>query len=227
MKKTHNRSPNAKSGKPSGNGSQPNASAVRDNSTSQDSQEPTLEMLKHFYRSVHERLVPMNPPPDWTEEADKAEYISRWGESDDYWGDTVKLMERNLHELHTALSLGIRYFAYKHEPPVCVDCRGLGLRQKVGMSAELLPASADSGYTWRFTGSLVRILWLESEYERISRFQGIHRWLFPFYVVADTFLATALELNESLECEHDDYKAWLSSGKESRECPKRTGRGSR
>lgn len=126
-------------------------------------------------------------------------------------------MNDNLSEVHTALTLGINYFASKHKPCVRVDCSRLGLREKVGMFAELLPASADRDYTWRFTGSLVRILWLDSERERISRFQGVHhRWLFPFYAIADGFKNEALELYESLNCEHDDYKAWLGSCEEMR-----------
>ena len=36
---------------------------------------------------------------------------------------------------------------------------------------------------------------------------GAEHWLYPFYTVADCLAGAALELQESLECEHPDYDA--------------------
>ena len=36
---------------------------------------------------------------------------------------------------------------------------------------------------------------------------GAEHWLYPFYTVADCLAGAALELQESLECEHPDYGA--------------------
>jgi hypothetical protein len=53
-----------------------------------------------------------------------------------------------------------------------------------------------------------RILWLESERERITKYADNHRWLFPFYRLADAFLCAACELEEALRCEHDDFDSY-------------------
>jgi hypothetical protein len=64
-------------------------------------------------------------------------------------------------------------------------------------------------------------LWLESERQRISADPATGLFLFPIYQLADSFMGAALELNESLSCEHNDFEEpdieiWLPSDSTSR-----------
>ena len=175
------------------------------NEAGPQTQEPSAKALRWYYEHERSVFLPIKPPPDWNEAKDKQEYIDNWGASDDYWRDTAAFMKEDLAEVHAVLDSGINYFASKRGAPLLVSLSKLNLLQKVALFTELLPASANRDYTLRFSINLARILWLESERERITQCQDISRWLFPFYHVADSLFDAACELKESLRCEHDDY----------------------
>ena len=72
----------------------------------------------------------------------------------------------------------------------------------------MLPPSAKRDYLLRFNTKLARILWLDSERERIQKLDQQSEnpvWLYPFYELGDAFLDAASELEETMECEHDDF----------------------
>ena len=205
MKNKNNDRNQLKSRKSPSTGTQPHDAAAPPEAIGPQRQELTVEGLRWYYENERSGFLPIKPPPDWNEAEDKKAYIDIWGESTDYWRDTAALMKEDLAEVHTALDSGINYFASKHEVPPLVSLSKLGLREKVALFTELLPASANRNYRLRFSINLARILWLESERERITQRQDIHRWLFPFYRVADSLCDAACELKESLCCEHDDF----------------------
>jgi hypothetical protein len=212
MNKKHNRKSQLDSRKSPGTGPQPDNTAAPPKATGPQVRQPTAMMLRWYYEHERPVFLPIKPPPDWNEAKDKQEYIDVWGTSDDYWRDTAALMKKDLAEVHAVLESGINYFASKREAPPVVSLAELNLREKVALFAELLPASADRNYTLRFSVSLARILWLDSERERITQRQDIHRWLFPFYRVADSLLDAACELKESLRCEHRDFEESYDPG---------------
>ena len=205
MKRKHNDKSQLKHRKSPSTGPQSHDSASPPRATEPQLEQPTERASRWYYE--HERMVflPIRPPPDWNEAKDKQEYIDIWGTSHDYWRDTAALMKRDLAEVHAVLDAGINYFASKRGTPLVVTLSKLNLREKVALFTELLPASAKPNYTLRFSVSLARILWLDSERERITQRQDIHRWLFPFYYVADSLFDAACELKESLRCEHGDF----------------------
>ena len=157
------------------------------------------------------RFLPLKPPADWTKKKDKAGYCEIWGESDDYRRDTRALLKRHLAEVQTVLDKGIRYLASKRGVRLVVAPATLTMREKVMLFTQLLPASAEPQYTLRFTISLALLLWFDSERGRITQQVENQRWLYPFYTLADSFLEVALELEESLECEHDDFKKFFAA----------------
>jgi hypothetical protein len=166
---------------------------------------PSIEDLRQYYEGEQSKFLPIRPEPDWTEAKDKREYRKLWGETEDYRRDTQVLMAKDLAKVHYVLEGGINYLAQKAQRSMPIPPSVLTLREKVSLFTELLPASAERGYTLRFTLTLARILWLESERERLMRGPDSGGWLFPYYHLADSFIDAACDLHESLRCEHKDF----------------------
>jgi hypothetical protein len=170
-------------------------------------QKPNAEGRLSYLEQERREFLPIKAPVDWDDEKDIDGYVEIWGESDDYRRDIAALIETKLAQIHAILESGISYFSKKHGPAQLVPPSALTLREKVALFTELLPASAREGYTLRFSFTLARLLWYESERERLMLHPERQPWLFPFYTLADCFFGAALLLEESLECEHKDYEA--------------------
>jgi hypothetical protein len=54
------------------------------------------------------------------------------------------------------------------------------------------------------------VLWLDSEHWRILAQRGGQQWLYPMYHLAGCIASVAGELEESLECEHNDYRELIA-----------------
>ena len=185
----------------------PNPEGVAEPTQAAQAKGPTVWYLQ----AERFRFLPVKPPADWTNDQDKAGYNEIWGESDDYWRDTKALLEDDLAEVQAVLDEGIRYLASKRGVRLVVAPATLTMREKVILFTQLLPVSPEPQYTLRFSISLALLLWLDSERERITQQVENHRWLYPFYTLAESFLGVALELKESLQCEHDDFKQFSAA----------------
>jgi hypothetical protein len=203
MKKKYNHNPRPH--KSPSTGSQPNASAAPPKAIGPQAQGPTVEEVHWRYEYAQLAIVPIKPPPGWSEAKDKKECIRLLGKCDDYWHDTAVLLKESVAEAHEVLESGIMYFAAKCEAPLLVSLSKLNLREKVALFAGLLPASADRQYILRLSMRLARILWLESERERITQGQNLQRWVFPFAYLAQSLGAVADQLREDLSFENDEF----------------------
>ncbi len=159
-----------------------------------------------YLQCERRRFLPIKSPVDWTKEKDERKYIDTWGESENYWQDTQDLLEADLAEVHEVLDAGLAYLAQKSGTRLAAPPATLTMREKVILFTELLPASAEKKYRLRFSISLAHLLWLESERERLTEHAANHQYLYPFYTLADAYLGVAVELDESLECEHADFR---------------------
>jgi hypothetical protein len=149
--------------------------------------------------------MPIKAGPDWNEEKDRQGYIATWGKSHDYRRDTAALLQQAITKVHTVLEAGINHLAKKRQAPLVMPAAVLTIAEKVALFAEMLPVSAEDRYTVRFSMNLARILWLDSERQRIAHYPENSRWLYPSYQVADDLKDAACELEESLRCEHKDF----------------------
>ena len=137
---------------------------------------------------------------------DSERYEDRFGKSDDRLGDTRIRLNQNVAKLHRVLASGINYFLQKRGVLSYTAPCSLSLRQKVELFTDLLSNSDDSDYVLRFTTTLARVLWLESEQSRILAQRENQHWLYPMYHLTDCIASTAFELEESLCCEHHDFR---------------------
>jgi hypothetical protein len=154
-------------------------------------------------------FMPVTVPAGWTEQQDIEGYVDKWGESDDYLRDTRVRFEKNLSYLDQVMDAAMDYCLEKRESHRAIPLSASTLREKVQSRTDLLPVTANRDYTLRFTVNLARILWLDSERERIRKLDQQSEnpvWLFPFYELGDAILDAASELEETMECEHDDFE---------------------
>jgi len=149
--------------------------------------------------------MPLKVPAGWDEKQDIDGFIEIWGKTDDYRKATSDLLQADLDKLHCVLQAGISYLARKCDILPVLPVSVMGIREKVALFSQLLPASAEERYVLRFSLSLAQILWLDCELERIVRYPESQKWLFPLYTLADEFLGQALLLEEALRCEHHDF----------------------
>ncbi len=164
---------------------------------------PSLEYCKQQLS----QFLPIKPPANWDERQDFEGFIEIWGESDHPWADSEVRLARSLNRLHAVLRAGIEYFAEKRKLSPLGALAIMSLSQRVALFTDLLPVSVDDRYALRFTLRLSRILWLESERERLARNPTSQQWLFPLYTLADEFMGEACLLEEAMRCEHDDFDA--------------------
>jgi hypothetical protein len=169
------------------------------------------EQLPWYYEVDRYAFLPIKPKADWNHEQDIRDYEDRFGESDDHLRDTRLRIAENFAQLNRVLTAGIDYFMQKRQLLSFTAPSSLSLRQKVELFTDLLPNSEDTDYMLRFTTALARVLWLESEHSRILAQRDQHPWLYPLYHLADCIASTAFILQESLGCEHDDFRD-LSAG---------------
>lgn len=158
---------------------------------------------QHYYEIERRKFYSIKTPEGWTEKDDFEYYNGIWGDRKKYGQDFLEILQEDLEEIHGVLDSAICYFARKRGLFDPVQRLAITLDEKVSLVSELLPDSKDRDYTLRFTIDLARITWLESERKRIQRHE--QRWFFPHYHVADCFLDAAAELEESLQCEHNDF----------------------
>ena len=118
-----------------------------------------------------------------------------------------RLLASDIKRLNAVLNAGINYFAGQRNYYPVVPLSTMSLREKVVLFTELLPITAKAQYVLRFSLSFARILWLDSERERIARWAGEARWLFPLYSLGDAFMNESSLLEESLRCDHHDFDA--------------------
>ena len=163
-----------------------------------------------LYRKIEwYAFMPIKTPAGWNEQQDIDAYLDKWEESDDYLRDTRDRFDENVSHLHTVMDATIEYFDKKCESQHVVPLSTVTLREKVQLITALLPATAERDYVLRFTVNLARILWLDCERERILKLDRQSNkpvWLYPFYELSDAFLDAAAELEETMMCEHDDFK---------------------
>jgi hypothetical protein len=159
-----------------------------------------------YYKVDRFTFLPIKQKADWTNEQDVREYEARFGKSDDRLRDTRIRLNQNVAELHRVLASGINYFLQKRGVLSLRAPRSLDLRQKVELFTDLLSNFDDSDYVLRFTTTLARVLWLESEQSRILAQRGNQPWLYPMYHLTDCIATTTIDLEESLCCEHNDFR---------------------
>jgi hypothetical protein len=167
--------------------------------------ETYLRKTRWYYEQERSQFLPIKPPAGWNEKDDIQGFNEAWGESDDHRREIEVRFQESIAKVHTVLKAGINYFCKDREARPVMPPSVLTLREKVELFTEVLPRSPDDSYTLRFTMTLAWLLWLESERVRLMEHPVNHQWLFPFYRLADSLMAAALELEESLRCEHDDF----------------------
>ena len=159
-----------------------------------------------YYKVERSAFLPIKSPAGWDNERDLREYVDRFGESANPLRDSQMRLDENFTEVHRVLASGINYFLKKGGAVRLAPLFALGLREKVELFSDLLPNSDNMDYVLRFTTSLARILWLESERSRILAQRDGQRWLYPLYELCDCVAGAAMELRESLWCEHGDFR---------------------
>ena len=172
---------------------------------SSDRQQPPT---KWYLQSIVSSFSPLTVPTDWTEEKDLTTYDEAFGLSETCRSDITASITQSLEQANRTLEHGIRYFSSR-DPVGLMPVNASNLTEKIGWFTELVSRSNDIKYINRFAIGLAPLLWLESERKRLIKYHSQEKWLFPFWNLADVFEATALSIEESLSCEHDDYNSFL------------------
>jgi len=169
--------------------------------------------LWHF-DDTSELFLPIKAPAGWNATSDVKEFIAGWGRSDDHRRRVELLLKEGVDQTHAALNAGIEYFSKDRKALSLMPPSVLNLQEKVQLFTELLPSWPDKRQTNQFTLALAWILWLESERGRIMAHPVNHQWQFPFYRLADSFLAAAMELREALQWVRDEDSDELAVSEE-------------
>lgn len=157
---------------------------------------------------------PITTPAGWTAEQDVQEFIYRFGESDDYFEEARERVEVGAENLSEGLDRGLVYFGDDSAPGAEVDIPDKIDRLERLITVGLKPEAYREGaptkrYRDRFEEDL-RYCWLRwKDYERITqRYNrgGEHNWLLPLVDLADSLGTAAMNLDESLGCEHNGYE---------------------
>jgi hypothetical protein len=157
------------------------------------------------YKLERSTFLPLKSPVGWDDEQDMRDYEARFDESANPLRESRRRLDQNFTELHRVLASGINYFLKKGGAVRLAPVSPLSLREKIELFSDLLPNSANTDYVLRFTTTLARILWLESERSRILAQRDGQPWLYPLYHLCDCVATTGLDLKDALSREHDDF----------------------
>src|SRR6516162_3379698 len=149
-------------------------------------------------KSNNQTFQTISAPPGWTESRDLAYCRKRLGESKDF-GDAKALIQESNACLKVALHRALTYFGADPK-----SLAGASDWAKLGWLETLLEAkeSSTEEYDLRFREDLRHCRFGLGEQERIMLNVGEHTWLMPLVSLADHISEAALNLEESMCCEH-------------------------
>ena len=150
-------------------------------------------------------------PPDWTPQKDFHGYEERWGKPDgDYFSAVSRRVAEGYRELNEAADAALAYFQRKDHRLKPVHPGALPLYEKL-LRLSLIndKRKATYGYKARFTEHLHTAIWVDNERRRLLANYYLAEegtWLWPLCELANYLSVAAIELEEAMVCEHDDYK---------------------
>src|SRR5258706_4877011 len=150
---------------------------------------------------------PITVAADWTAEKDFAEFIARFGESDDYFAQAKDQVEEGFACLDDAVDRAVNYF-----DPGPKNLAGRSISDRIN-SLEILLAkgvpnrsyregSKTEGYCHRFAEDLRYCRFVLGEHDRIMPIYAMDRentWLLLLADVADHLTTAAIGLEESMD----------------------------
>jgi hypothetical protein len=155
-------------------------------------------------------LKPIVLPADWTPEKDFEAYEERWGEAEgDYFSAVLERVAEYYRELVKVVDAALAYFQRTDHRLVPVHPETLPLCEKLTrLSAITNMRKATYRYKSRFAEHLHNASWVDNERRRVLETYYLGEedsWLHPLCELADYLACAAFQLEEAMECEHDDY----------------------
>ena len=155
-------------------------------------------------------LKPILLPADWTPEKDFQFYEERWGEPEgDYFRAALGRVAENYHDLIAVVDSALAYFQRKDHRLVSVHPETLPLTEKLArLSAITNTRNATYEYKSRFADHLHDAIWVDNERRRVLESHSIgeeRTWLYPLCQLADCLGCAAMQLEEAMIWEHQDY----------------------
>ena len=160
-------------------------------------------------------------PVPWDRDQDHKEFVDRFGDADCPLDFLLKKLPGNYEQFNAVLGNALNHYLGE-----AASARGVALlsaQEKIEWLLELVATrSARASYRARLEDNLAECLIIDTERHRVLR--GYLRateelWLFPLCQVADGLIASAMELEESLICEHCGYVQPLVFHKTRSGCP--------
>ena len=139
-------------------------------------------------------------PANWTAEMDLAEFVDRYGESNNFFDEQMGRVFQEYDLLERVLDRALNYFGMVCQGLITAKLQALGLY--LGLNA---PSDA---YRKRFAEDLTYCRHIVSEFARLvpdcDHNESI--WLRHLIDLEDQLGAAADLLQESMCCEHDDFQ---------------------
>lgn len=156
--------------------------------------------------------VPISLPAGWDAARDCAYFEERWEPVPSY---TEALWEwmRFHHGNHVrALDLALCYFRRHDARLVDTDPGCLTPGEKIAILQEIAATSPRvAGYRGRLLEALAECAFAQAERGRVLeeyRLAGEHAWMYPVIEAIDYLGGSALELEETMACETEDFQAF-------------------
>ena len=156
-------------------------------------------------------IEPIILPRDWTPQKDFEAYDSTFGKPDgDYFSAVLRRVAEGYRELNEAADAALAYFQRKDHRLKPVHPEALPLFEKL-LRLSLINDKRKATYRYkaRLTEHLQTAIWVDNERRRLLANYYLAEegaWLAPLCELADYLSVAAIELEEAMVCEHDDYK---------------------
>ena len=162
--------------------------------------------MKNGYVSSY---LPIGVPADWTAELDIQKLAEVNGELEDPAEHVRAQLEASNGYLHRVLNVALGYYLRKQGSSGPVPLKAFTVREKLNWLEErVFLASTDADYQSRFGEIIDYANWVDAQRERLLRGYCDRQkqpWLAPLQELSDRLMNAGLQLEEALECEHEDY----------------------
>ena len=165
----------------------------------------------------------INLPVPWDRDQDHKEFVDRFGDADCPLDFLLGKLPGDYERFNLVLDNAVNHFLGENAFAQAGGVGALSAQEKIEWLLELVATrSARASYRARLEDNLAECLIIDSERHRVLRgYLGAtdEPWLFPLCQVADGLIASAMELEESLICEHCGYVQPLVFHKTRSGCP--------
>ena len=162
-------------------------------------------MMTPFEIETHRYIA---PPADWNEAKDRHEFEVRYGSAENYRRAIVDQLIEEYRNFNEVLDHVLAHFTDGLEIASLMG-PALTAREKMDwLLALVVDVEKDAKIRDRLLKNLAYCAWVENERHRLL--QAIRHplavvWVAPLCQLADEMTTAAMQLEESLICEHKDY----------------------